>query len=157
MIAVYPGSFDPITLGHEDIIMRACKVFDRVIIGVAQNNQKNCLLSFNQRIELIKFFVEGKTNVSVLGYDGLTIEFLSSLDANVIVRGIRSEKDFIYESEIFSMNYMMNNNIETFFLPSSDNVKAISSSRVKEIYGLGGDISRFVSKNTLNYLKSLSK
>ena len=117
MIAVYPGSFDPITLGHEDIIMRACKVFDRVIIGVAQNNQKNCLLSFNQRIELIKFFVEGKTNVSVLGYDGLTIEFLSSLDANVIVRGIRSEKDFIYESEIFSMNYMMNNNIETFFLP----------------------------------------
>jgi pantetheine-phosphate adenylyltransferase len=157
MIAVYPGSFDPITLGHEDIIIRASKVFDEVVVGVAKNNKKNCLLTFNQRLELTKSSVEGKKNVSVLGYDGLTIDFLSSLDASVIIRGIRSEKDFIYESEISSMNYIMNKNIETFFLPSSDNFKAISSSRVREIYGLGGDISKFVSKNTFNYLMLLSK
>ncbi|MDG2252782.1 MAG: pantetheine-phosphate adenylyltransferase [Methylophilaceae bacterium] len=157
MIAVYPGSFDPITLGHEDIIIRASKVFDEVVVGVAKNNKKNCLLTFNQRLELTKSSVEGKKNVSVLGYDGLTIDFLSSLDASVIIRGIRSEKDFIYESEISSMNYIMNKNIETFFLPSSDNFKAISSSRIREIYGLGGDISKFVSKNTFNYLMLLSK
>ena len=157
MIAVYPGSFDPITLGHEDIIMRACKVFDKVIVGVAKNNQKNCLLSFNQRLELAKLSIKGKKNVSVLGYEGLTINFLNSLDSNLIIRGIRSEKDFIHESEISSMNNMMSNNIETFFLPSSDNFKAISSSRVREVFKLGGDISKFVSNGTLYYLKSLSK
>ena len=157
MIAVYPGSFDPITLGHENIILRACKVFDHVIVGVAKNNKKNSMLTFDQRLELAKLTIKGSKNVSVLGYKGLTINFLSSLDATVIIRGVRSEQDFNYESEISSMNNMMNNNIETFFLPSSDNFKAISSSRVKEIYGLGGDISKFVSNETLSYLKSLGK
>jgi len=157
MIAVYPGSFDPITLGHEDIILRASKVFDKIVVGVAKNNKKNSMLTFDQRLELAKFAIEGSKNVSVLGYKGLTVDFLSSLDVNVIIRGLRSEQDFIYESEISSMNYMMNNNIETFFLPSSDNFKAISSSRVREIFELGGDISKFVSNETLSYLKSLSK
>jgi len=157
MIAVYPGSFDPITLGHEDIILRASKVFDKIVVGVAKNNKKNSMLTFDQRLELAKFAIEGSKNVSVLGYKGLTVDFLSSLDVNVIIRGLRSEQDFIYESEISSMNYMMNNNIETFFLPSSDNFKAISSSRVREIFELGGDISKFVSNGTLCYLKSFSK
>ena len=109
MIAVYPGSFDPITLGHENIILRACKVFDHVIVGVAKNNKKNSMLTFDQRLELAKLTIKGSKNVSVLGYKGLTINFLSSLDATVIIRGVRSEQDFNYESEISSMNNMMNN------------------------------------------------
>jgi pantetheine-phosphate adenylyltransferase len=137
--------------------MRACKVFDQVIVGVANNNKKNSMLTFDQRLELAKLTIKGSKNVSVLGYKGLTIDFLSSLDATVIIRGVRSEQDFIYETEISSMNNMMNNNIETFFIPSSNNFKAISSSRVKEIYGLGGDISKFVSSGALCYLESLSK
>ena len=115
------------------------------------------MLTFDQRLELANLAIKGSKNVSVLGYKGLTINFLSSLDATVIIRGVRSEQDFNYESEISSMNNMMNNNIETFFLSSANNFKAISSSRVKEIYKLGGDISKFVSNETLSHLKSLSK
>ena len=157
MIALFPGSFDPITLGHEDIIFRASKVFDEVVVGVAMNNKKKSMLDFDERLGLVKSVFDDVKNVSVLGYKGLTINFLGELDVSIIIRGLRSEQDFIYESEISSMNSMMNNNIETIFLPSSDIFKAISSSRVRESYELDGDISKFVSKKTINYIKSLKK
>ena len=100
MIALFPGSFDPITLGHEDIISRASKVFDEIIVGVAMNNKKKSMLSFDQRLGLVKSVFDDVKNVSVLGYKGLTINFLGELDVSIIIRGLRSEQDFIYESEI---------------------------------------------------------
>ncbi len=157
MIAVYPGSFDPITLGHEDIIFRASNLFDQLVIGVAKNNGKKVLLSFDQRIELVTSIVGNNKNITVKGYEGLTVNFVNSLEAKIIIRGMRSAQDYGYEAEMANINLMMNKNIETLLIPSLDQFKSISSSRVKEIYSLNGDISNFVSKKTNEYLRSLRK
>ena len=157
MIAVYPGSFYPITLGHEDIIFRASNLFDQLVIGVAKNNGKKVLLSFDQRIELVTSIVGNNKNITVKGYEGLTVNFVNSLEAKIIIRGMRSAQDYGYEAEMANINLMMNKNIETLLIPSLDQFKSISSSRVKEIYSLNGDISNFVSKKTNEYLRSLRK
>ena len=157
MIAVYPGYFDPITLGHEDIIFRASNLFDQLVIGVAKNNGKKVLLSFDQRIELVTSIVGNNKNITVKGYEGLTVNFVNSLEAKIIIRGMRSAQDYGYEAEMANINLMMNKNIETLLIPSLDQFKSISSSRVKEIYSLNGDISNFVSKKTNEYLRSLRK
>ena len=157
MIAVYQGSFDPITLGHEDIIFRASNLFDQLVIGVAKNNGKKVLLSFDQRIELVTSIVGNNKNITVKGYEGLTVNFVNSLEAKIIIRGMRSAQDYGYEAEMANINLMMNKNIETLLIPSLDQFKSISSSRVKEIYSLNGDISNFVSKKTNEYLRSLRK
>jgi len=157
MIAVYPGSFDPITLGHEDIIFRASNLFDQLVIGVAKNNGKKVLLSFDQRIELVTSIVGNNKNITVKGYEGLTVNFVNSLEAKIIIRGMRSAQDYGYEAEMANINLMMNKNIETLLIPSLDQFKSISSSRVKEIYSLNGDTSNFVSKKTNEYLRSLRK
>ena len=112
MIAVYPGSFDPITLGHEDIIMRASMLFDHLVVAVARDNSKNTLLSFEQRFELVKSIIGDNKKVSVESYEGLTINFVSGLQSRIIIRGIRSQQDYDYETEMSNINFMMSNNIE---------------------------------------------
>ena len=157
MIAVYPGSFDPITLGNEDIIMRASMLFDHLVVAVARDNSKNTLLSFEQRFELVKYIIGDNKKVSVESYEGLTINFVSGLQSRIIISGIRSQQDYDYEAEMSNINFMMSNNIETLLLSSSDKFRSISSSRVREIFTLGGNITNFVSDKTYSYLKTLRK
>tara|TARA_Y100000022_G_scaffold71167_1_gene61239 strand:+ start:3349 stop:3819 length:471 start_codon:yes stop_codon:yes gene_type:complete len=152
MIGLYPGSFDPITLGHEDIINRAIKMCDKLVVAVSQDNQKATFLSLEQRLNLIKSIYNSYTNIEVLTYQGLTTDFAKKIDANFIVKGLRNPSDFIAESQMAQLNKTLLNKLDTIFLDSSDLYRSISSSHVKQIYQLNGDISKFVSAKTLQFL-----
>tara|TARA_B100000035_G_scaffold315372_1_gene335585 strand:+ start:3349 stop:3819 length:471 start_codon:yes stop_codon:yes gene_type:complete len=152
MIGLYPGSFDPITLGHEDIINRAIKMCDKLVVAVSQDNQKATFLSLEQRLNLIKSIYNSYTNIEVLTYQGLTTDFAKKVDANFIVKGLRNPSDFIAESQMAQLNKTLLNKLDTIFLDSSDLYRSISSSHVKQIYQLNGDISKFVSAKTLQFL-----
>jgi pantetheine-phosphate adenylyltransferase len=155
MIGLYPGSFDPITLGHEDIINRAVKICDKLVIAVAQDNQKASFLSLKQRFNLIESIYKNYTNIEVLSYQGLTAEFAKKIDADFIIKGLRNPSDFVVESQMAQLNKVLLEEVETIFLDSSDQLRSISSSFVKQIYHLDGDISRFVSAKTLKVLSEL--
>ena len=155
MIGLYPGSFDPITLGHEDIINRALKICDKLVVAVSQDNQKAAFLSSEQRINLIKSIYKNYTNIEVVSYQGLTAEFAKKIDADFIIKGLRNPSDFVVESQMAQLNKVLLDEVETIFLDSSDQLRSISSSFVKQIYHLDGDISHFVSAKTLNLLSEL--
>jgi pantetheine-phosphate adenylyltransferase len=155
MIGLYPGSFDPITLGHEDIINRAVKICDKLVIAVAQDNQKASFLSLKQRFNLIESIYKNYTNIEVVSYQGLTTEFAKKIDADFIIKGLRNPSDFVVESQMAQLNKVLLEEVETIFLDSSDQLRSISSSFVKQIYHLDGDISRFVSAKTLKVLSEL--
>ena len=155
MIGLYPGSFDPITLGHEDIINRAVKICDKLVIAVAQDNQKASFLSLKQRFNLIESIYKNYTNIEVVSYQGLTTEFAKNIDADFIIKGLRNPSDFVVESQMAQLNKVLLEEVETIFLDSSDQLRSISSSFVKQIYHLDGDISRFVSAKTLKVLSEL--
>ena len=155
MIGLYPGSFDPITLGHEDIINRAVKICDKLVIAVAQDNQKASFLSLKQRFNLIESIYKNYTNIEVVSYQGLTTEFAKKIDADFIIKGLRNPSDFVVESQMAQLNKVLLDEVETIFLDSSDQLRSISSSFVKQIYHLDGDISHFVSAKTLNLLSEL--
>ena len=145
-IAIYPGSFDPITNGHIDLIYRACKIFDKVIIAITQNVNKTSLLSVDQRIESVKASIKSINNTRVLGFDSLLVDFARDHNAQIIIRGLRAVSDFEYEFQLSGMNKRLNPRIETLFMTPSEEFANISSSLVREIFSLGGDISAFVPK-----------
>jgi len=144
--AVYPGSFDPITNGHIDVIKRASRIFDQVTIAVSQNINKKSFLSEREKIEVINISLEGLNNVEVIAFDSLLVDFAKEINAQIILRGLRAVSDFEYEFQLAGMNKHLDKNIETFFLTPSEEFSNISSSLVKEILLLGGDISSFVPK-----------
>jgi pantetheine-phosphate adenylyltransferase len=145
-IAVYPGTFDPFTNGHKDLVQRASSnIFDKVYICVAENSKKDTLFSLSERIHLAEKSLHEIKNIEVIGFSGLLVDFAAKLNAKVILRGLRVVSDFEYEFQMSSMNKKLNNNIESIFLTPSESYAFLSSSLVKEIAELGGDISKFVN------------
>jgi len=151
--AIYPGSFDPITNGHIDVIKRASRIFDQVIIAVSQNINKKSFLSEKEKIEAINLSLEGLKNVEIIAFDSLLVDFAKSINAQIILRGLRAVSDFEYEFQLAGMNKHLNKNIETFFLTPSEEFSNISSSLVREILMLGGDISSFVPQKVEKILR----
>jgi len=144
--AMYPGTFDPITLGHEDFVRRAAKLYDRVVVAVAADTgSKTTMFSFNERVELAEQTLAHIENVEVTGYEGLTINFANNNGLAVIVRGLRAVSDFEYEFQLASMNRHLTEDVETAFLTPTDKYTFISSTLVREVATLGGDITEFVS------------
>jgi pantetheine-phosphate adenylyltransferase len=143
-IAVCPGSFDPLTLGHLDIIKRGAKVFDEVYVVVLNNSAKNPLFSVDERIELIQEVTKNIPNVKVDSFQGLLVDYAKSVKANAIIRGLRAVSDFEYEMQITSMNRVLNEEIETFFIMTNNQYSFLSSSIVKEVAKYNGDISELV-------------
>jgi len=149
-IGIYPGTFDPITNGHADIIRRAIKIVDRLVIGVARNDGKGPLFATDERVEIVRDEVAHLENgdaerVEVRAFDTLLVNFAHSIGASVVIRGLRAVSDFEYEFQMAGMNARLNPEIETVFLMASDRFQFISSRFVKEIGALGGDVSHFVS------------
>lgn len=144
-IAVYAGTFDPITFGHMDLVERAAKIFDQVIIAVAASPKKQPLFSLNERVALAEEVLASHKNVLVRGFDNLLLTFAKEHQANVILRGIRAVADFDYEFQLASMNRFLNPSIESMFLMPAEKYLYISASMVREIAALGGDITGFVS------------
>tara|TARA_B110000908_G_C9914859_1_gene296996 strand:+ start:75 stop:557 length:483 start_codon:yes stop_codon:yes gene_type:complete len=157
-IAVYPGTFDPFTNGHKDLVQRAAtNVFDKVYICVAAHSNKDTVFSLSERIELTRKSLINVDNVEVCGFDGLLVNFAKTLNAKVILRGLRVVSDFEYEFQMSSMNKKLNNDIESIFLTPSESYAFLSSSLVKEIAKLGGDISPFVSQDVKHALEKKYK
>ena len=147
-IAVYPGTFDPFTNGHRDLVQRAASnIFDKVYICVVENSNKNTVFSLEERVDLAKKSLENINNIEVIPFSGLLVDFATKLNAKVILRGLRVVSDFEYEFQMSSMNKKLNNNIESIFLTPSESYAFLSSSLVKEIVQLGGDISTFVNED----------
>jgi len=143
-IAIYPGSFDPITNGHVDLIKRASKIFDEVIIAITQNANKSSFLSIEQRVGSVESSIKSLNNTRVLSFNSLLVDFARDHDAQIIIRGLRAVSDFEYEFQLSGMNKRLNSEIETLFMTPSEEFANISSSLVREILSLGGDISPFV-------------
>ncbi|HET6906437.1 MAG TPA: pantetheine-phosphate adenylyltransferase [Rhodanobacteraceae bacterium] len=143
-VAVYPGTFDPITHGHSDLVARAAPLFDRVIVAVAESTAKTPCLPLEQRIELARIALDGIPNAEVRGFDTLLADFVATSGAGVILRGLRAVSDFEYEFQLASMNRHLIPQAETLFLTPSERYSFISSSLVREIARLGGDVSGFV-------------
>jgi pantetheine-phosphate adenylyltransferase len=143
--AMYPGTFDPITLGHEDLVRRASRLFDRVVVAIAANPGKEPMFSLEERVALARAVLADFDGVEVTGYDGLTVNFAKDHGLRVIVRGLRAISDFEYEFQLANMNRHLTDEVETAFLTPTETYTYISSSLVREIASLGGDISEFVS------------
>ena len=155
--AIYPGSFDPITKGHLDVLEKAAGMFDKVIIAVLNNSQKNCFLPVTDRVSLIKESVKTLKNVEVDYFDGLTIDYAHSKQADVLIRGLRAVSDFEYEMQLSQTNNALDPNITTVFLITKPEYNFISSGIVKEIEFLGKDVSKFVPECVSEYLKNINK
>ena len=156
-IGIYPGTFDPITNGHTDIIRRALKVVDRLVIGVARNDGKGPLFATDERVEIVRDEIAHLENgdadrIEVRAFDTLLVNFADTVGAKVIIRGLRAVSDFEYELQMASINARLNPEIETVFLMASDRFQFISSRFVKEIGALGGDVSHFVSPRVVSRL-----
>ena len=152
-IAIYPGTFDPLTRGHEDIIRRACKLFKIVVVGVAESKTKYPFFSLNDRVEIAREVLRNNNQVKVFGFKGLLKDFIKQNKASVVIRGLRAVSDFEYEFQLAGMNRKLNNNIETLFLMSDVENQIISSKFVKEIVKLKGNINKFTTKSTIRLLK----
>ena len=155
--AVYPGTFDPITLGHIDIIKRASKIVDELIVGVLNNNSKTPLFTPEERVEMIKEAVADMPNVKVLAFDGLLVDFAKQQKALFVIRGLRAVTDFEYEFQMAQANRIIDRDVDTVFLTTSNAYSYISSSTVRELASFGGDISKFVSKNVEKKVKEKIK
>lgn len=142
--AIYPGSFDPVTNGHVDIILRSSKIVDKLIVGVLNNSAKKSLFSVEERVSMLKELTKDLPNVEVTSFDGLLVDYMREIDASIIVRGLRAVTDFEYELQIAQTNYIENTDIETIFLTTNLQYSYLSSTIVKEFASYGGDISKFV-------------
>lgn len=147
--AIYPGTFDPITNGHSDLVQRASRIFDRVILAVAKGDAgaKKPFFDAGERVSLAEDVLAGISNVEVIQFDGLLVDFVQKQNAQVILRGLRAVSDFEYEFQLASMNRHLNEKIETLFLTPAEQYSYISSSLVREIAVLGGDVSPFVHED----------
>ena len=152
-VGIYPGSFDPFTNGHNDILVRSLKIFDKVIIAVVKNSAKNYLFSLEDRVQMIDDLFKDHENISCVGLDSkLTVDLASELNAQAIIRGLRAVSDFEYEFQIASINRSQNPEIESVFFTPDEKLTFISSSMVKELASYGGDISEFVHTDIKNAL-----
>ncbi len=158
-IAVYPGSFDPITNGHIDLVERTLRIFDRVIVAISTNRDKDSsLFSVKERLEMIREVFKGHgSHVKVDSFDDLLVNYTESVGANVIIRGLRAVSDFDYEFQMATMNRGLKPGLETFFMMTGESYFYISSRLVKEVVSLGGDVSGLVSKSVLRRLKKKIK
>jgi pantetheine-phosphate adenylyltransferase len=159
-IGIYPGSFDPITLGHLDIIQRSLHVVDKLTIAVSNNKSKNHFISIDERLELIEqtiqdLPIEDQKRIEIEKFDNLLVHYVKSKNASVIIRGLRAVSDFEYEFLMTGMNRSIDNEIETIFLMSSEKYHFISSRFIKEIHSLGGDISKSVPKPVLDFFAKI--
>ncbi len=144
--AMYPGTFDPITLGHEDLVRRAARLFDHVVVAIAlDTGSKVPMFTFDERVEMAKQALEHHDNVEIKGYSGLTVEYARENGHQVIIRGLRAVSDFEYEFQLANMNRALTEEVETVFLTPTDMYTYISSTLVREVAQLGGDVSGFVS------------
>ena len=158
-IAIYPGTFDPITYGHIDVIRKSLNVFDKIIVATTDNVNKNYHFTIEDRLRIIhnslfKDLKLSKSKIKVISFDNLTIDLCKKFNANTIIRGLRAVSDFEYEFQLAGMNKKLNSKIDTMFLMSDVENQIISSKFVKEIASLGGDINRFVTKSTVKVLKN---
>ena len=161
-IAIYPGTFDPITYGHIDVIKKALKLFDKIIVGVSNVSNKNYLFSSDERIDIVnkalfKDLKFNKKKILVVSFSSLTTDLCKKYKSNIILRGLRAVSDFEYEFQLAGMNRKLNNNIETIFLMSDVENQIISSKFVKEIAKLEGNVSKFLTKSTIKTLKEKLK
>ena len=159
-IAIYPGTFDPITFGHIDVIKKSLKIVDKVIVGISDGNQKNFLFSLDERIEIVKRALYKdlkfkKNKVDVIKFNTLTTELCKKYKSNIILRGLRAVSDFEYEFQLAGMNRKLNNQVETIFLMSDIENQIISSRFVKEIAQHNGDLKKFTTKSTIKSLKEV--
>ena len=157
-VVIYPGTFDPITYGHVDVIKKALKLFDKIVVGVSNVSNKNYLFSSEERIDIVNkaLFTDlklSKKKIVVVSFNSLTTDLCKKFKSNIILRGLRAVSDFEYEFQLAGMNRKLNNNIETIFLMSDVENQIISSKFVKEIVKLGGDIKKFTTKSTIKSLK----
>jgi pantetheine-phosphate adenylyltransferase len=153
-IAVYPGTFDPITLGHEDLVRRGAYLFDKLIVAVAGSTTKKTLFSLDERVQLAKEVFADFDNVKVVGFDGLLMKFVQQQHAQIVLRGLRAASDFEYEFQLAGMNRKLYPKLETMFLTPSEKYMFVSSSLVREVANLGGDVHQFVSATVENAIKS---
>ena len=160
-IAIYPGTFDPITLGHIDVIKKSLKFVDKVVIGIsnANENHKDCLFTLEERIEIVKkaIFKDlkfSKNNIIIIAFDSLTTELCEKYKSNIILRGLRAVSDFEYEFQLAGMNRKLNKNVETIFLMSNLENQIISSHLVKDIAKHNGKLNKFTTKSTIQSLKN---
>ena len=159
-IAIYPGTFDPITFGHIDVIKKSLKLFDKVVVGVSEESNKSYLFSTNERIDIVnkalfKDLKLSKKKISVISFDSLTTDLCKKYKSNIILRGLRAVSDFEYEFQLAGMNRKLNHNIETIFLMSDVENQIISSRFVKEIAQHKGDLKKFTTKSTIKSLKNI--
>jgi pantetheine-phosphate adenylyltransferase len=148
-IAVYPGTFDPITRGHEDLVRRASALFDRVIVGVAESRSKRPFFTTDERVDMARDILSAYPNVEVRGFSCLLMDFLNQCNARIIVRGLRAVSDFEYEFQMAGMNRALRPDVETVFLTPADQYMFISATMVREIASLDGDVSKFVQPSVL--------
>ncbi len=148
-IAIYPGTFDPITNGHYDLVRRAAKLFDKVIVAIANSSSKKPIFGIDERVSLTTSVLQDINNVEVCGFDSLLIDFAKQKNANIILRGLRAVSDFEYEFQLASMNRHLSAEIETLFLTPAEEYSYISSSLVREVASLGGDVSPFVHQKVV--------
>ena len=161
-IAIYPGTFDPITYGHTDLIQKGLKVVDKIIVAVSSIEKKNYLFTINERISIVnsalfKDLKFDKKKIKVISFDNLTTKLCRKYKAKLIVRGLRAVSDFEYEFQLAGMNKILNENIETIFLMSDIRHQVISSRLVKEIFELGGDVTKFTTKSAIKMLNKKKK
>lgn len=143
-VAVYPGTFDPLTRGHEDLVRRASRLFDRVVVGIAESRTKKPCFTLAERVEMAREILAPITNADVMGFDGLLMNFMREQEATVIIRGLRAVSDFEYEFQMAGMNRNLYPDVETVFLTPGEQYMFISATMVREIASLGGDVSKFV-------------
>ena len=151
--AIYPGTFDPMTKGHVDLIERACKLFDEIVIAIAASEAKNPLFTLDERIQIAEKIFEGNNKVKVVGFSGLLVDLAKDNNAKILIRGLRVVADFEYEFQLANMNRAMMPELESVFLTPKEQYSYISSSLVKEICKMGGDVSEFVDPISLSELK----
>ena len=151
--AIYPGTFDPMTKGHVDLIERACKLFDEIVIAIAASEAKNPLFTLDERIQIAEKIYESNDKVKVVGFSGLLVDLAKDNDAKILIRGLRVVADFEYEFQLANMNRAMMPELESVFLTPKEQYSYISSSLVKEICKMGGDVSEFVDPISLSELK----
>ena len=155
--AIYPGSFDPVTLGHMDIIKRSCKIVDELIVGVLNNNAKTPLFSVEERVKMLREATKELKNVKVVEFEGLVVDFAKAIDAKVVIRGLRAITDFEYELQMTQTNHKLEPDVETLFLTTSIEYSFLSSTTVKEVAAFGGDITQFVPEVVVNEIEEKMK